>query len=244
MSIDEAIKAETQSIKQLEALLAPHRPAAPSSTPAPPTSFQPQSPSPTKPQSNANRTPAKTPLSSRTPNNIHIANSLVNGTTPRRVQQPFSRFSSPLKLLGTPRTAPRSVKRDFGQDDEDDIPPRTIFSKGSILRNSTSLRRSVNAKPSPESIEDADDTVRLGSIDSIESPIKPSDTTETAILAASPVKVQDEQSVLEDTTPRSSPVKSTKAPVVVGPRKVEGVEVESDHVVKSTVSFSTKRSLS
>jgi len=238
LTIDEAIRAEEAALRRLESHVVPHRDQPDPSPSAPPSSRSAFSattpPRPTSPppfQSLPSQTPAKTP--SAIP---HIANSLVNGATPRRPVQPTLNRFSPLKLLGTPRApAAGSILRSHDADAE----PRTIFSRASMLRNSTtSLGRSVStpaAKPQQEE-ETEDETVRFPKLPVESSPDK------TAIFQGPPSpdtlpKFLPETEV-EDTlsVPPVEPPVHEPEPVDLGPRKVEGVIVESRHVKHGTVS--------
>jgi len=292
---DESIRAEEASLKRLEAYLAQHRQATPNDTYSDLTAIPPQGSSfpassaamstPARPNarsrsrseaSSHSRSPspprrtAQTPA--KTPNNIHIANSLVNGMTPRRAvvaQQTLNRFS-PLKLLGTPR-APvgKSGLRDEGEG------PRPIFSRASILKSSTSsgmgrglmtpASRSVFGGSTPATArrgahetdeqqqqqdlgepEDTDETVRFGRLPPVEADADGADVT--AVYQHSspekPAAVEDvAQAAHEVPDPASDAPAQPIAPVELepvvetGPRKVEGVEVDSEQVRQSTVGY-------
>jgi len=168
----------------------------------------------------------------------HIANSLVGGATPRRLVQPTLNRFSPLKLLGTPRapTAGSSLRRQ-----DEDAQPRTIFSRASILRTSTtSLGRSTSTPAPPRQLEedDAEDqTVTFPKLAANDSPDEAAHSHRDSEADEPSSGLVDEEDS-EDDVP-SSPVQTparVSEPVQTGPRKVEGVVVESDHVKHGVVS--------
>lgn len=167
----------------------------------------------------------------------HIANSLVGGATPRRLVQPTLNRFSPLKLLGTPRapTAGSSLRRQ-----DEDAQPRTIFSRASILRSSTtSLGRSTSTPAPPRQLEDddaEDQTVTFPKLAADDSPVKMAVPHRDSVSDEPSELVDGEES--EEDVP-SSPVQTparVSEPVETGPRKVEGVVIESDHVKHGVVS--------
>lgn len=105
-----------------------------------------------------------------------------------------------------------------------------------LRSSSSSLKRSVNSQRSfsPEKQVDEDETVRFGSLPQAVAP-------EPANVGGppSPEPMESDQTItLEaEVVQHPSPVKATPpSPQVAGPRRVEGVEIESDLVRRSTVS--------
>ena len=242
---DEAIRAEEESLRKLELSIArAKRTVQSSSSPvvASPSSQSPRSPvinhSPpsSAPPPLASQTPAKTPRSVP-----HISNSLVNGTTPRRVvNATVSRFS-PLKLSGTPRASVGGSGLRNSQSDEEQ---RSIF--GRVGRHSSASRRSIQpTTPKAEDVQDAEEedgdgqefgggdneTVRLAA------PIPPAVTSpaskSTDAAAEDSIAGQDESEVGD----------STAILIETGPTKVDGVNIDSPDVEVAVVSLSCSFSL-
>ncbi|KAK8854665.1 hypothetical protein IAR55_003404 [Kwoniella newhampshirensis] len=156
---EEAIKAEEAALRAIEARLAPLRrsafasqasqsnssPRGPQSPPiagssSPSGTFAPSSVSRPTPKYNSN-----VPDNMRTPAREmpHVTNSLVNGTTPRRID----RFS-PLKFLGTPRAPIGSSGLRNTAASGADGGRRTIFGRTGLGRSASGSQR---AAPTPTS---------------------------------------------------------------------------------------------
>lgn len=237
LSPDEAIKAEEESLKALEALIRPHREAAiaaeytspekPSSSPIKQSIAPPQSPpSRTARPSifNNAQTPARTPAKEYP----HISNSLVTGATPFQSGK-INRFT-PLKNLGTPRTRERGSI--FGAG-----PPRSVSGnrRSTVVPPPPTLSTSKASREEDEE-EDAmgdneDDTVRItDNATPMRQDDPPSPTPDRAML------VHENPA---DVTPRASPVKPNEPSPVKGPKVVDGVEIERVEVQEAIVSLTS-----
>ena len=226
LSADEAIRAEEQALRKLEAKIAPHRQAA--RAPAAPLPA-PRSPSPPPARPLVAQTPARTPA--KTPTTIpHIANSLVNGATPHRAAPPTLNRFSPLKLF-TPRA--RLGRSSMAQDETfDGDAQRSIFGRGSILRSSANSSRKpvLTLSPDkPEAAPEEDETVRLGRVTDEEEQEDAGE--ETVVLESAPA------SEVVQLEPVVEPAPVEEPPVEAGPRRVEGVDIESPAVIYGAVSI-------
>ena len=221
---DEAIKAEEDALKSLEASVAPLRKAKNVQTPAQSSPLQ-------SPLSSPVRQPAQTPK--KTPMPL-VTNSLVNGATPRTV----NRFS-PMRFLGTPRVPSgipsglRSVARNDGDDDE----KRTIFGKSSSGRRASArTRSSVPVMP----------TLGFSGSEAENEEIVEAPSEDDTVKIAAPFELsmpEDKRAVmpssgnLEHAEVPPSPLPSSAAswPPDIA-KKVEGVEVELESVKSAVVS--------
>ena len=248
LSPDEAIKAEEDALKKLEASILPLRQMT---TRKPSQSPSLRSPTPpTTEHSTADQatyTPAKTPIP-------HVTNSLVNGTTPHRAAPATSNRFSPLRFLGTPRapTGQPSGLRSVVRDGDDAGERRPIFARGGLGRSTSSSNArppisEVTAVPAdddePGDDDDAEeggreeDTVRLH----VPSSIAETGAEERAIVPPSPERTGDEEDATvheAETVPQSSParVMAPGSPEMKGPKKVEGVKIELESVKAALVS--------
>lgn len=236
LSPDEAIKAEEESLKALEALIKPHREAAIAAeytSPEKPSTSSPIKQSIAPPQSPPARTARPSIFNAQTPARTpakeypHISNSLVTGVTPYTAGR-INRFT-PLKNLGTPRTRERGSI--FGAG-----PPRSVSGN----------RRSTVIPPPPTftsstahgNDDDGDDAMDRHEDETVRFPSDAISVRQDDPLSPTP----DRSMVHEDhgdITPRASPVKPREPSPVKGPRVVDGVEIDREDVQVAIVSACT-----
>ncbi|KAL7422483.1 hypothetical protein Q5752_003131 [Cryptotrichosporon argae] len=220
LSADEALRAEEEYIRALEAEILPHRRAAAAETeasdagaprtPAARSAFAATTPRAAPTSAQSAPVSAPTPAPPQTPRAMpNITNSLVHGATPHKSAAHVSRFS-PLRLLGTPRAPVAGPSRLRAVQTLDGEEPRPIFGKPRATATPRRVQAEVQRELGAQQDTGADDTIRLP--------------------AAAPVQQVEQTAARSPISDAPAATPTPAAPADAGRPRIDGVQVDAPSI--------------